>query len=184
MIRVKYDLKKFQQILHHVKAFEREATGRELTSVEKYYFEAPILKRMSAEQLWDSIVTLSIPEVDERKTNPSKVESRLANFANYQKKIEDLTEKKIIQLAKRGSKENARINNNMNEIQLKIREAQEADDRLAVSRLRREYGEKRNEQKSLFASLIMGPEFDTRSLYRGGKVKILSMIDGKGIQEI
>ena len=171
MIRVKYDLKKFQQILHHVKAFEREATGRELTSVEKYYFEAPILKRMSAEQLWDSIVTLSIPEVDERKTNPSKVESRLANFANYQKKIEGLTEKKIIQLAKKGSKENARINNNMNEIQLKIREAQEADDRLAVSRLRREYGEKRNEQKSLFASLIMGPEFDTRSLYRGGKSK-------------
>ena len=171
MIRVKYDLKKFQQILHHVKAFEREATGRELTSVEKYYFEAPILKRMSAEQLWDSIITLSIPEVDERKTSSSKVESRLANFANYQKKIEGLTEKKIIQLAKKGSKENARINNNMNDIQLKIREAQEADDRLAVSRLRREYGEERNKQKSLFASLVMGPEFDTRSLYRGGKSK-------------
>ena len=82
MVRVKYDLKEFQKILHNVEAFEREATGRELTSVEKYYFEAPILKRMSAEQLWDSIVALSIPEVDERKADSSKVEFRLKNFAN------------------------------------------------------------------------------------------------------
>ena len=171
MVRVKYDLKEFQKILHNVEAFEREATGRELTSVEKYYFEAPILKRMSAEQLWDSIVALSIPEVDERKADSSKVEFRLKNFANYQKQVDDLSDKKFVQLAKKGAKENARINNNMNEIQLKIREAQEADDRQAVSMLRREYGKKRNEQKSLFAGLVMGSEFDAQSLYRGGQSK-------------
>ena len=171
MVRVKYDLKEFQKILHNVEAFEREATGRELTSVEKYYFEAPILKRMSAEQLWDSIVALSIPEVDERKADSSKVEFRLKNFANYQKQVDDLSDKKFVQLAKKGAKENARINNNMNEIQLKIREAQEADDRQAVSMLRREYGKKRNEQKSLFAGLVMGAEFDAQSLYRGGQSK-------------
>ena len=171
MVRVKYDLKEFQKILHNVEAFEREATGRELTSVEKYYFEAPILKRMSAEQLWDSIVALSIPEVDERKADSSKVEFRLKNFANYQKQVDDLSDKKFVQLAKKGAKENARINNNMNEIQLRIREAQEADDRQAVSMLRKEYGKKRNEQKSLFAGLVMGSEFDAQSLYRGGQSK-------------
>ena len=180
MVRVKYDLKEFQKILHNVEAFEREATGRELTNVEKYYFEAPILKRMSAEQLWDSIVTMSIPEVDERKANPSKIESRLTNFANYQKKVEGLSDKKFVQLAKKGAKENARINNTMNEIQLKIREAQEADDRHAVSKLRREYGIKRNEQRSLFAGLVMGSEFDAQSLYRGGQNKTSSDPRWKG----
>jgi len=180
MVRVKYDLKEFQKILHNVEAFEREATGRELTHVEKYYFEAPILKRMSAEQLWDSIVALSIPEVDERKADSSKVELRLKNFANYQKQVDDLSEKKFVQLAKKGAKENARINNNMNEIQLKIREAQEADDRQAVSMLRREYGKKRNEQKSLFAGLVMGSEFDVQSLYRGGKSKTSTDTRWKG----
>ena len=180
MVRVKYDLKEFQKILHNVEAFEREATGRELTNVEKYYFEAPILKRMSAEQLWDSIVTMSIPEVDERKANPTKIESRLTNFANYQKKVEGLSDKKFVQLAKKGAKENARINNTMNEIQLKIREAQEADDRHAVSKLRREYGIKRNEQRSLFAGLVMGSEFDAQSLYRGGQNKTSSDPRWKG----
>ena len=180
MVRVKYDLKEFQKILHNVEAFEREATGRELTNVEKYYFEAPILKRMSAEQLWDSIVTMSIPEVDERKANPSKIESRLTNFANYQNKVEGLSDKKFVQLAKKGAKENARINNTMNEIQLKIREAQEADDRQAVSMLRREYGIKRNAQRSLFAGLVMGSEFDAQSLYRGGQNKTSSDTRWKG----
>ena len=180
MVRVKYDLKEFQKILHNVEAFEREATGRELTSVEKYYFEAPILKRMSAEQLWDSIVALSIPEVDERKADSSKVEFRLANFANYQKKVEGLSEKKFVQLAKKGAKENVQINNTMNEIQLKIRDAQEADDRQAVSMLRREYGKKRNEQKSLFAGLVMGSEFDAQSLYRDTKSKTSSDTRWKG----
>ena len=183
MVRVKYDLKEFQKILHNVEAFEREATGRELTSVEKYYFEAPILKRMSAEQLWDSIVALSIPEVDERKADSSKVEFRLANFANYQKKVEGLSEKKFVQLAKKGAKENVQINNTMNEIQLKIRDAQEADDRQAVSMLRREYGKKRNEQKSLFAGLVMGSEFDAQSLYRGAKSKTSSDTRWKGYSE-
>jgi len=183
MVRVKYDLKEFQKILHHVEAFEREATGRELTSVEKYYFEAPILKRMSAEQLWDSIVALSIPEVDERKADSSKVEFRLANFANYQKKVEGLSEKKFVQLAKKGAKENVQINNTMNEIQLKIRDAQEADDRQAVSMLRREYGKKRNEQKSLFAGLVMGSEFDAQSLYRGAKSKTSTDTRWKGYSE-
>ena len=180
MVRVKYDLKEFQKILHNVEAFEREATGRELTSVEKYYFEAPILKRMSAEQLWDSIVALSIPEVDERKADTSKVEFRLTNFANYQKKVEGLSEKKFVQLAKKGAKENDQINNTMNEIQLKIRDAQEADDRQAVSMLRREYGKKRNEQKSLFAGLVMGSEFDAQSLYRGTKSKTSTDTRWKG----
>ena len=183
MVRVKYDLKEFQKILHNVEAFEREATGRELTSVEKYYFEAPILKRMSAEQLWDSIVALSIPEVDERKADSSKVEFRLANFANYQKKVEGLSEKKFVQLAKKGAKGNVQINNTMNEIQLKIRDAQEADDRQAVSMLRREYGKKRNEQKSLFAGLVMGSEFDAQSLYRGAKSKTSTDTRWKGYSE-
>jgi hypothetical protein len=180
MVRVKYDLKEFQKILHNVEAFEREATGRKLTSVEKYYFEAPILKRMSAEQLWDSIVALSIPDVDERKADSSKVEFRLKNFANYQKQVDDLSDKKFVQLAKKGAKENARINNTMNEIQLKIREAQKADNRQAVSMLRREYGKKRNEQKSLFAGLVMGSEFDAQSLYRGGQSKGSSDTRWKG----
>ena len=82
-----------------------------------------------------------------------------------------MSDKKFVQLAKKGAKENARINNNMNEIQLRIREAQEADDRQAVSMLRREYGKKRNEQKSLFAGLVMGSEFDAQSLYRAGQSK-------------
>ena len=47
----------------------------------------------------------------------------------------------------------------MEDIQKQLREAQEADDREAVARLRREYGQARNQQRTVFAKLVMGPEF-------------------------
>ena len=49
--------------------------------------------------------------------------------------------------------------------------------------LRREYGKKRNEQKSLFAGLVMGSEFDAQSLYRGAKSKTSTDTRWKGYSE-
>ena len=53
----------------------------------------------------------------------------------------------------------------MEDVQLRLREAQEADDREAVARLRSEYGKARNHQRTVFAKLVMGPEFEVKSLY-------------------
>ena len=66
MVRVDFDLKEFQRILFHVKAFEHVAPDYIPNVETPYYFEAPILERMSAEQIWDSLVALSIPDSDEK----------------------------------------------------------------------------------------------------------------------
>ena len=56
----------------------------------------------------------------------------------------------------------------MEKIQKQLREAQEADDREAVAQLRRDYGQARNQQRTVFAKLVMGPEFEVKSLYGNG----------------
>jgi hypothetical protein len=66
----------------------------------------------------------------------------------------------------------------MENIQKQLREAQEADDREAVAELRRKYGVARNQQRTVFAKLIMGPDFDVRSLY-GTVTPTKRMTDGK-----
>ncbi|MAK45701.1 MAG: hypothetical protein CMI24_00350 [Opitutae bacterium] len=165
MARVDFDLKEFQRILFQVKAFEH-ATPDYVPNIETpYYFEAPILERMSAEQIWDSLVALSIPESDERKQNARVIDQRLASFKQYQEEIESLNGEKLTKLAKKGAKASKEINDKMENIQERLREAQEADDREAVSRLRREYGQARNQQRTVFAKLIMGPDFEVKSLY-------------------
>lgn len=62
-----YDLKKFQQILYNTKTFQREVTRAEWDSQEDYHFPGPVLRRMTAEQIWDSVMTLIVPNVDARR---------------------------------------------------------------------------------------------------------------------
>ena len=168
MVRVDFDLKEFQRVLFQVRAFEHAAPDYIPNIETPYYFEAPVLERMSAEQIWDSLVALSIPDSDERKQNEKVIDQRLERFRQYQQEIESLNGEKLTKLAKKGAKASKEINDEMEAIQEQLREAQKADDREAVARLRREYGKARNQQRTVFAELIMGPEFEVKSLYGNG----------------
>lgn len=61
-----YSVKDFFRVIYNSKAYQREAEtmSPSLTQVDKgtYHFPGPILRRMSAEQLWDSLVTLTTPD--------------------------------------------------------------------------------------------------------------------------
>lgn len=60
MVRLKFDLRAFMRLLCNTQTYQREAVTRELAMGEPYYFPGPILRRMTAEQAWDSCVTLAI----------------------------------------------------------------------------------------------------------------------------
>ncbi len=87
----------------------------------------------------------------------------------------------MVSLANKGAKASKQVLARMEEIQLELREAQKADDLAGAARLRREYGKVRNEQRTLFAKLIMGDDFDVRSLYgRGTSTKTANDSRWKG----
>lgn len=60
MVRLKFDIRAFMRLLCNTNTYQREAVNRELALGEPYYFPGPILRRMTAEQAWDSCVTLAI----------------------------------------------------------------------------------------------------------------------------
>jgi Protein of unknown function (DUF1549)/Protein of unknown function (DUF1553) len=65
MKAVNYDMKKFLKIVYNSKSYQREAQGGEVDP-DKYLFQGPILRRLTAEQVWDSFVTFVIPNPDQR----------------------------------------------------------------------------------------------------------------------
>ncbi len=68
MVRLKFDLRAFMRLLCNTQTYQREAVTRELALGEPYYFPGPILRRMTAEQAWDSCVALAIGDkVDDFK---------------------------------------------------------------------------------------------------------------------
>ena len=64
MVRVKFDLKEFMRIVYNTKTYQSEATTEEIAMGVPYYFQGPMLRRMTAEQAWDSFMTLVLGEDD------------------------------------------------------------------------------------------------------------------------
>ena len=62
MVRLKFNLKDFMRVLYNTQTYQREATTEDLAMGEPYYFQGPILRRMTAEQAWDSYMTLVLGE--------------------------------------------------------------------------------------------------------------------------
>lgn len=64
MVSVNYDLREYERILLNTRLFQRESKKQDYKTLEEYNFEGPILRRMTGEQLWDSLVTLVYSDID------------------------------------------------------------------------------------------------------------------------
>jgi len=64
MIRLDFNLKEFQRIIYNTKTYQRAATMTDVDAGEDYHFPGPLLRRMSAEQAWDSLLTLTLKYPD------------------------------------------------------------------------------------------------------------------------
>jgi hypothetical protein len=69
MVRVKFNLKEFLRIVYNTQTYQREATTADLAMGDPYYFPGPVLRRMTAEQAWDSYMTLVLGEQIDRNKN-------------------------------------------------------------------------------------------------------------------
>ena len=67
MVSVDYDLREYKRILVNTKLFQRESKKQDYKTLEEYNFEGPVLRRMSGEQLWDSLVTLVYSDIDKKE---------------------------------------------------------------------------------------------------------------------
>jgi hypothetical protein len=78
MQRVDYDLREFMRILYNTRAYQSLATSEEPDWADAYYFQGPILRRMRAEQAWDSMMVLA---------NGSEIDNKTGADGSLYKKI-------------------------------------------------------------------------------------------------
>ena len=64
MVSVNYDLREYKRVLLSTRLFQRESAKQDYKSLEEYSFAGPLLRRMTGEQVWDSLVTLVYNEID------------------------------------------------------------------------------------------------------------------------
>ncbi|MEX2169168.1 MAG: DUF1549 domain-containing protein [Pirellulales bacterium] len=66
-----YDMRAYMQVLYHTQTYQRSVDPEEPSEGESNYYRGRLLTRMSAEQAWDSLMTLVVPEVDTRESGLS-----------------------------------------------------------------------------------------------------------------
>ncbi len=64
MIDYDYDMKRYLRMIFNTRTYQREASPEEPVMGMPYHFAGPVLRRMSAEQIWDSVVAMGVDNPD------------------------------------------------------------------------------------------------------------------------
>ena len=87
MVSVNYDMREFQRVLLNTKLFSRQSKSTDYESLETYDFSGPLLRRMTGEQLWDSLVTLVYNNID--TTDRVYIQNQSQVYINIYNKYKD-----------------------------------------------------------------------------------------------
>ena len=63
-VALDYDIQRFLRILYSTRTYQRATHTEDVTPGLPYYFPGPLLRRMSAEQIWDSMLAMIIDDPD------------------------------------------------------------------------------------------------------------------------
>ena len=77
MKRIDFDMKQFMRIIFNSQTYQRQACTEQIEAGEPYHFPGPLLRRMTAEQLWDSFLTLAVVDPDEYRERPADVRTNV-----------------------------------------------------------------------------------------------------------
>ena len=145
MIDLDFDMKEFQRVIYLSETYQASAFTNDVPDVTKYNFQGPIVRRMSAEQIWDSLLSLVVAEIDVRQTNMSG--NQYVSPEQYEKLLE-MTPAEIIEFATQAAEKNGKGNKDsfkqmkkkelhakQREFKKQLRTAQKAKDSVAVKEL-------------------------------------------------
>lgn len=64
MAEKKYDLKAYLRVIYNSDVYQRMPSQKDVVLGDTYHFTGPLMRRMSAEQVWDSVATLMKGNID------------------------------------------------------------------------------------------------------------------------
>lgn len=88
MKRLNFDMKEYLRVIYNTETYQRQVSVEEVNPGETYRFSGPILRRMTAEQVWDSFLTLAVP--DDYREMPATIRTDVIGVVCIQVKAPDL----------------------------------------------------------------------------------------------
>ena len=189
MVACEYDMKAYLRLVLNSQVYQRQASVQDPAAGEPYTFVGPVLRRMSAEQIWDSLVALvnPTPEMDDWKKD-QLFQLRMAEQEAMQKVLEDSSDEELVAAARLIAQRQKELEKEEEGLRNQIAEAEKAKDSKKVADLRREVGRMRTRLRELVMDEVFHPTMEktdvqevAMNLPNGEEVEISPMMmDGDG----
>ena len=161
MTEKQYSLKSFLRVLYNTDTYQRAATTQEVPLGETYHFTGPILRRMSAEQIWDSLVTLSRGNVDDAVDEENtRLHQYLDDLAMFLNTIKAKGAAGLVEIAKANATKLAANQKKLDEMKAQLDAAKEkgGDVKEQSKQLAREAQQLRKSTERDFLVALLGEE--------------------------
>jgi hypothetical protein len=137
MVDCGYDVKAYLRVLYNTRAYQGEVTRAELMPGEVYSFTGPVLRRMSAEQIYDSFVTLiqATPDLPRRQGIDIEMAQRLVYRGKLSDALDLLSAEEIFNGAMQASAGYERISGQSKVLRDQYTAAQKAKDKPLMEKL-------------------------------------------------
>jgi hypothetical protein len=82
----KYDTRAFLKAIYNTQTYQRESFNKDVVAGKPFHYPGPAIQRMSAEQIWDSILALSFENIDTKLGKPDGQKRRYEELIEVSKK--------------------------------------------------------------------------------------------------
>ncbi len=149
IVSLNYDMKAYLRVLYNTRAYQRQVTREEIAPGIVYHFTGPILRRMTAEQMWDSFVTLINPNPD-MPNEPLRetFTNRILSAKKISDSMESLTAEEVLAGAEKSGQKYKAQAETVRALQAKIAEARAKEDKETSNKLRDELNKLQRETRT------------------------------------
>ena len=148
-----YDMRKYMEILYNTNTYQRATYTGEMVLGTPYHFPGPVLRRMSAEQIWDSIVALALPEADGYRPRLKSQLSSVEKVRRIYDALENRSEEEYLAMVKKIAKAYADIKPKEEAVLKKMYAARDAENQELYTKLRGELNKFRQEARKVVTEI-------------------------------
>jgi len=161
MVEKQFNLKSYLRVIFNSDVYQRMPSQKDVALGETYYFTGPVMRRMTSEQIWDSVVTLTKGNVDAAGAEPNlAAEKKLDALGKLYDTLSSKDPREIVASIKAsgGGASNPETEKKIKELTAQMNEARKAGDNDKAKTLSQQVNKLRNASKGDAFTAVLGEE--------------------------
>jgi hypothetical protein len=168
-----YDMKAYLRVLLNSKTYQAAAYAKDLELGEQFHFPGPLVRRMTAEQVWDSMVALYKPGADvPSRSHVIETEVTLRRIEWLDRALNALSPQELAAAAKEVSETQAKLASDVRNAQQQLTLANKAHDETAIRAAKKTVAQQRKNIDAAVEKVVFTTGFKKfAQMAREGKLK-------------